>query len=87
MTSSPSTAAYIRKLAAEHGIEGAEDEVDKFVGAITMLSTDTEISVELSLLAKLGEIGAVDTDQMMRLLLELDKEERPQSGQPSSSTI
>jgi len=77
MTASLSTSEYIRQLAAEHGIPEVEDETDKFVRAINNLESDVpaEIQGDLLLIGKLGEIGAIDNAEMVRLTLLLHREQ------------
>lgn len=63
----------IRRLAAEHGISELEDETDRFARAISNLESDVpaEIQGDLRLLGRLAEIGAIDDEEMVRLVLQL----------------
>ncbi|PTV70195.1 hypothetical protein [Agrobacterium pusense] len=72
-----STSEHIRRLAAEHGISEVEDEVDRFVTAISSLESDVppEIQGDLRLIAKLGEIGVIDNEEMVRLVLSIHRGE------------
>lgn len=82
MTASSSTSEIIRRLAAEHGIPEAQNDLDRFVAKITELNTDSTIEFELEtrLLGKLMEIGVLTTDEGVELILKLH-DENEESGQ------
>lgn len=75
MTASLSTSEHIRQLAAEHGISEVEDETDRFARAISNLESDVPAGIQgdLLLIGKLGEIGAIDDEEMVRLVLLLKR--------------